>query len=153
VFLSSLASILNACAKGNPARPGSDAACPAGFQEQACRLPRRSLQAGRQEKPPGRQEEARRPGWKSLQARCGRKICFSPRPPLSLTEDWVMLGIWRYRDNGSGLGYRWYIIERHQGGSSSSYHITKIHTLSFPVLRSNARFHRSMQCVWILTAG
>jgi len=37
--------------------------------------------------PAGRQEKARRLGRKSLQARCGGKIRFSPPPPLSLAED------------------------------------------------------------------
>jgi len=48
------ATILKACAKGGPARPGSEAARPA----------RNSLQASRQETLPGRQEKACRSGLK-----------------------------------------------------------------------------------------
>jgi len=97
VFLSGPASILKACAKGGPARPGSEAAKkkPAGRPpRKAGRPPRKSLQIGRPAakkkptgRPPGRQEKARRPGQKSLQARCGGKIRFSPPPPLSLADD------------------------------------------------------------------
>jgi hypothetical protein len=76
---------------------------------------------GRQEKPPGRQDKARRPGRNSLQARCGGNIRLSPPPAHCCTEDLAMVGLWRYREAGSGLGYGEYISERPWNRMMSSH--------------------------------
>jgi len=35
-----------------------------------------------------------------------QEMPFSPPPWLSLAEDWAMAGVWRFRDDGDGLGAR-----------------------------------------------
>jgi hypothetical protein len=78
-------------------------------------VPSNALQAGRKPNPPG-------PGWKYLLAQCGNKIHHSP-PADSLADDGAMVGVQKYRDDTSVLGYGEYpflILPRMQ---ISSYHI------------------------------